>query len=75
MKDLLTFRKMISPLLVQILFWVAVVFCIYIAIGDLMNNASMWVVLEVLILGPLVARVIAELLILVFRIYDNTTRI
>ena len=70
-----TFRKMISPILIQILFWIAIVFFIYIAIFDIRQNLGYFMAIEILILGPLVARVVCELLILFFRINDNLVQI
>lgn len=75
MNDFLLFRKMISPWLIQILFWLIVLFCIYIAIIDIFEKESYLVIFEVLILGPIVARVVCELFILFFRINDNLTQI
>lgn len=75
MKDFLTFRKMLTPLLVQFLFWAALIFFIIIAVVDIIHHVSWRVVLEIIILGPLATRIICELLILFFRINDNLTAI
>ena len=75
MKEFLTFRKMVSPVLIQIAFWLAIVFILYTAITDFLHNVGLLMVVEVLILGPLVARVVCEILILFFRINDNLSLI
>jgi uncharacterized protein DUF4282 len=75
MKSFFTFRKMLTPLLVQFLFWVALIFFIIIAIIDIIHHISWRVVLEIIILGPLVTRIICEVLILFFRMNDNLTAI
>lgn len=75
MKDFLTFRKMIAPWLIQILFWLAIAVFICIAILDIIQHVSWRVVLEIIILGPLAARCISEILILFFRMNDNLTAI
>ncbi len=71
MKDFLTFRKMLAPGLIQVLFWIAIVFFIYTAVIDIIQHVSYRVVLEIIILGPLATRVICEILILFFRMNDN----
>lgn len=72
MKDFLVFRKMISPILIQIAFWIAVVVFVLTAILDLiMHKANYIVAIEVLIFGPIAARIVAELLLVIFRIHEN----
>ncbi len=75
MRDYFTFRKMITPWLVQILFWIAVLIFVGIAIVDIIQHVSIRVILEIIILGPLCARILAEILLLFFRINDNLTAI
>jgi hypothetical protein len=75
MKDFLTFRKMLTPWLVQFLFWVAMIVFIIIAIVDIIHQESWRVVLEIIILGPLATRIVCELLILFFRINDHLAAI
>ncbi len=75
MKDFLTFRKMLTPWLVQFLFWVAMIVFIVIAIVDIIHQESWRVVLEIIILGPLATRIVCELLILFFRINDHLAAI
>ena len=71
MKDFLTFRKMITPWLVQFLFWAAIIILVIIAIIDIIHHVSWRVVFEIIILGPLAARIISEVVILFFRMNDN----
>ncbi len=73
MKDFLTFRKMLTPWLVQFLFWAAMITFILIAITDIIHHVSWRVVFEIIILGPLATRIICEVLILFFRMNDNLT--
>lgn len=75
MKDFLTFRKMLAPLLVQLLFWAAMIIFVVIAIIDIIQHISWRVVAEIIILGPLATRIICEVLILFFRMNDNLTAI
>ena len=71
MKDFLTFRTMMDPILIQILFWLIMTMIIIVAILDIMHHAPWSVLFQVIILAPIVTRVICELLILFFRINDN----
>ena len=67
--ELLTFRRMIAPLILQILFWAALGGVIY----------GTWVLIEIgngvwplaLVLGSLGVRVLFELSMLAFRTYDR----
>lgn len=68
MKDILLFKRMVTPFLIQILFWLAVLFCLLTAIVNFWHGSYRYA-LEALFLGPLLARVIAEVIILWFRIY------
>lgn len=62
---------MISPILIQIIFWIAIIFLIFTAVIDFFRGESYRIVFMILILGPLVARIICELLMLVFRIQGD----
>ncbi len=75
MKDFLLFRKMIAPILIQIAFWVAVIVFIYTGILDLIYQSNWLLSLEILILGPIVARLVCEVLLLLFRINERVSAI
>lgn len=81
MSDFWAFRKMITPVIIEILFWVGVIVCIiagFILIGvGLKTNETQSVLSGVLliILGPLGVRVYCEILIVFFRINETLTEI
>lgn len=81
LNDLLTFKKMITPTIIQIIFWIGVVICVIggivgIVVGAVRNTATgVSYGLITLIIGPLAVRIYCELLILVFRINDTLTEI
>lgn len=83
MKDFLKFRRMVTPIIIQVLFWIALggVVATGLAImagagGDYVDGGQAFGAgLMTLIFGPLVVRVYAELLIVVFRINDTLTDI
>jgi hypothetical protein len=72
MGDFLRFETMITPVVIQVIFWIAVVIVIIAGIVQLTNGG--WAVLTgllTIILGPLVARIYCELVIVFFRINDH----
>jgi hypothetical protein len=71
--DFLRFETMITPILIQVLFWLAVVFCV--VVGIIMLAHGRLGGLALLVLGPIVARIQAELLILFFRMNDHLRHI
>ncbi len=85
MSDFLKFKKMITPTIVQVLFWVGIVFAI---VGglimvissfflDIADGAGFYFVtgLLTIILGPVFVRIYCELLILFFRMNETLTEI
>ena len=67
--DLLTFRRMISPVLLQILFWAGIggtFYGTYVLIR--MGNWAWWMAL---VFGVLLTRVVFEGAIILFRTYDR----
>ena len=83
MDDFLKFRKMITPAIIQILFWVGVAVTV---IGSLATMAMSFGRygggigtflggLLMLVLGPVVVRIYCELLILFFRMNETLTEI
>ena len=78
MGDFLTFRRMVTPILIQVVYWIVTVVVI---VGGLVvlvaapGGTERALGLAVLVLGPLVVRVYAEVLLVVFRINDTLTDI
>ncbi|HYF98286.1 MAG TPA: DUF4282 domain-containing protein [Coxiellaceae bacterium] len=71
MKDFLCFRTMLTPLLLQVVFWLSLVFCLFAGIYVMLVNHNISIGLQILILGPLSTRVFCEITIIIFRINDN----
>lgn len=90
MSDFWTFRKMVTPVIIQILFWVGVITCIIaglvligmgirhgpllIDMGISTKQMKLWGAL-LLLLGPLAVRLYCEFLIVFFRINETLTEI
>ncbi len=75
MQDFLTFKRMMTPIIIQILFWVGAVF--YVVYGlYTMTQGGLAIVFGLLmvILGPIFVRIGCELIIIVFRIEENTRK-
>jgi hypothetical protein len=76
MNDFLSFRKMITPVFIQVIFWIAVVMCVITALMAMAQGGVAIIGgLLFLIIGPFMARIYCELLIIAFRIYDELVAI
>lgn len=84
MYDFLTFRTMVTPVIIQVLFWIGVAFSIIgglimivAGLADLNRGgpALMLVGMMYIVAGPVVVRVYCELLILFFRMNETLTEI
>ena len=80
MYDFLRFETLIAPVLIQIVFWLAVVFCVVVGIISMVQGERGGG-LALFFLGPIAARLYAEFFIVFFRMNDhlrfiqaNTTR-
>jgi sensor histidine kinase YesM len=63
------FKKMITPVVIQVLFWLLVAACLIMALVSF-GQAQILTGIVTLVLGPLFVRIYCELLILAFRIRD-----
>ena len=80
MGDFLAFRKMITPAVIQIFFWLGVIVCVIAGLGILSNSEVLaaaspvpptLTAVLVLVIGPLLVRIYCELLMVLFRIYES----
>jgi hypothetical protein len=78
MGDFLKFETMITPILIQVIFWLTVIFCvvggIIIMVGADETSARVGGLL-LFIFGPIGARIYSEILIIVFRMNDHLRQI
>ena len=83
MKDFWAFRSMVTPVIIQIIFWVGVLVCVITGLGFLgvgltgpyASGLNVFKGLLILIFGPLIVRVYCEILIIFFRINETLTEI
>ena len=75
MGDFLKFKKMVTPIIIQIAFWFGIAFVLWSGVDlvkqSLAFDASPWPGILMIILGPLVVRVYCEVLIVIFKIKDT----
>ena len=73
MDEFLTFKKMITPVIIQILFWIGVVGAV---IGGIAQMGQSFIMgLLMVIIGPIAVRIYCELIIVIFSINDNLREI
>lgn len=70
LKEILSFRRMVTPFLVKVIFWIGLVICWSVGIRDLLQSKFLLGIL-LLTLGTLAVRIFCEVLILFFQI-NNT---
>lgn len=82
MEDFISFRKMITPTIIKVLFWVGVAGSVIFGLiqigGSFGRNGGGLLFLYgliVLIVGPILTRIYCELLMLFFRMYDTLIEI
>jgi len=74
--DYVKFNKMITPVIIQVVFWVAAALCVVrglvtLIAGVVHNSLGAAVVgLLIIILGPVLVRIYAEVLLVIFKIND-----
>jgi len=70
MREYLSFHRMITPVFIQIIFWLAIAAVVIAGLIQIGNDHAVAGILT-LIFGPLFIRIYAELLIVIFRIQDD----
>jgi hypothetical protein len=74
MKEILLFKKMITPTIIVAVFYVLAAFCVIAGIVALFNKIYL-PGLALIILCPILLRIVCEFMILMFRIYDKLSEI
>ena len=75
MEYITSFKKMITPLIIQALYWIGIAGVVIVAFGMMFRRGGFWMGLVYLVLGPIMVRVYAELLIVLFRMHDALNEI
>ncbi len=74
MADFLLFRKMLTPILVQFLYWLSVVLLVIAGLVNIYHHAIIHG-LQIIILGPILLRIFCEFLIIFFKMNENLVAI
>lgn len=72
MRDFLLFRRMLTPIIIQVLFWVLVIACLVAGIANFYHREVLHG-LQIIFIGPILARILCEFLILFFRMNETLT--
>jgi len=83
MRDFWAFRTMVTPVIIQILFWIGTVLCLIFGTFMIIYGSGyfgaksqyLWKGVLLIILGPLGVRVYCEILMIFFRINETLTEI
>jgi hypothetical protein len=75
MGDFLAFKKFITPLVIQIIFWIGVIVCLIYGIIMIVSAGQIIGGILVFILGPIFVRIYCEVLMIFFRIHDRLASI
>jgi len=70
-KDILTFRRMVTPWIVQWIFWLLVLICMIGGLRSIFSHGGVFLGLLGMILGVLFSRVICEIFVVTFRINET----
>ncbi len=71
MKNFLLFKTMITPVILQIVFWIGTILFIIFGLIDLISNQHYRIGVQMIVLGPIGLRVATECLLILFRIYNK----
>jgi len=72
MKDFLAFKKMITPIFIQIIFFIGVIACIVGGIASWGDSPIKGIL--IILIGPIAVRIYCEIIIVIFSINDTLTQ-
>ncbi len=71
MKRFLLFKSMITPIALQAIFWIGSVCCVIFGLIDIVSHHRILMGVQIIILGPIALRIVAECLLIPFQIYNR----
>ncbi len=74
MKDFFTFRRMLTPWLINLLFWLVTLAVMGTGIVDVFKGEVLKG-LEIMFIGPILVRIMCEIVIVFFRMNETLTDI
>lgn len=75
MKKFLLFKTMVTPVILQIAFWLGSLLLVIFGLIDIFVNHHYRIGVQLVILGPIALRVAIECLLIPFRIYNKLDKI
>ena len=74
MGDFFSFKKLITPIAIQVIFIIALLFVVIGALANMANGEVLAGILTLLI-GPFAARIYCEMLIVMFKIHEGIQQV
>ncbi|TMW70624.1 DUF4282 domain-containing protein [Alteribacter natronophilus] len=72
MQDFLNFNRMITPMIIKIIFWIGAGFSVLLGFITMFDGGvSVLIGLFVIVVGPLLVRIYCELLIIFFKVQES----
>lgn len=73
LQNILTFKTMITPMVIQVFFWIAVALVVISGLGAIFAGKSLYG-LGMILLGPIMVRIYVELIIVIFKINEGVQK-
>lgn len=76
-KEFISFDKMITPVIIKILFYIGIVICIILGLSELIGGIAagslsiIFLGLITIVIGPVLVKVYCELVMVLFKILEN----
>ena len=76
-RQILFFDEMLTPKLIRLAYWLGLLAVVWITIGDLFSNGffGFFETIVQFVIGVIVVRVAAELVMVLFKLHDNSSAI
>ena len=73
LQNILTFKTMITPMVIQVFFWIAVALVVISGLGAIFAGKFLYG-LGMILLGPIMVRIYVELIIVIFKINEGVQK-
>lgn len=82
MNDFLNFNKMLTPVIIKVVFWIGIGFSVLVGLMTIISGLSYYgsgfevlFGLIIIVVGPLIVRIYCELLIIAFKMHESLQEI
>lgn len=73
LQNILTFKTMITPMVIQVFFWIAVALVVISGLGAIFAGKFLYG-LGMILLGPIMVRIYVELIIVIFKVNEGVQK-